>query len=129
MVFILYDYCLPLSATTLLCVWAVSCVTYINVINEPTGTGNRHLSNKIMTLHWQQWTSFSLSTSPFPCQFHFIDGICGQSDTPFGEVCLQVLLLPHQYHSINAPPIFISITTITRKYTNSMYNIHKFTTN
>lgn len=52
MVFILYDYCLPLSPITVLCVEAVSCATYINVINKPTGSGNRHLSNKIMTLHY-----------------------------------------------------------------------------
>jgi hypothetical protein len=46
-----------------------------------------------------------------------------------GEVCLRVLSLPHQYNSINAPPIFISNTTITRKNINSMYHIHKYTTN
>lgn len=38
--------------TTVLCVGAVSCVTYINVINKPIGSGNRHLSNKIMTVHY-----------------------------------------------------------------------------
>jgi hypothetical protein len=44
---------LSLSATTLLCVWAVSCVTYINMINEPIGSGNRRLSNKIMNLRYE----------------------------------------------------------------------------
>jgi hypothetical protein len=54
-VYILSDnYRLALHATTLPRVWAAGSVGYVNAINEPTKSGNRQLSDKIVTLHFSK---------------------------------------------------------------------------
>ena len=74
-ILILSDNCSSLLAANPLCGWAFELVGYANTLNEPTGSDNRQLSHKIMTvISASRWTSHipvsmdaTQQFTPLPC--------------------------------------------------------------